>query len=72
MRVVYTDEALAELELVLKFIADRYPAAYSSFEQRLRAIEARISAWPASAQEVAQRPGVRAVPFLRYPYTLFY
>jgi toxin ParE1/3/4 len=28
--------------------------------------------WPDSAQEVAERPGVRAVPLLRYPYKVFY
>jgi hypothetical protein len=28
--------------------------------------------WPDSAQEVAEEPGVRVVPLLRYPYNVFY
>ena len=32
----------------------------------------RIATWPESAQEVLQKPGIRSVPFLRYPYRLFY
>jgi toxin ParE1/3/4 len=35
-------------------------------------MERRIGQWPESAQEVEQRPGIRAVPFIRYPYRLFY
>ena len=72
MKVVYTDEALADLEAILEFIASHYPASYASFERRLQTIEARISAWPQSAQEVAQRPGVRAMPLIRFPYRIFY
>ena len=68
MRVIYTDEALADLEAILRFIASHYPAAYAPFERRLRTVAARTGAWPESAQEVAQRPGVRVVPLIRYPY----
>jgi toxin ParE1/3/4 len=28
--------------------------------------------WPMSAEEVTQRPGVRVVPLVRYPYKVFY
>ena len=72
MRVVYTDEALRDLEDILRFIAAEFPAAYQSFELRLHAIERRIGEWPASAREVAERPGVRVVPLIRYPYKIFY
>src|SRR4051794_30881778 len=66
MKVVYTDEALADLDEILGYISSHYPAACTPFEQRLRIIEARVSAWPESALEVAERPGVRVVPFIRY------
>lgn len=49
MRVVYTDEALADLEAIVEFIASHYPASYPSFERRLQIVEARIAAWPHSA-----------------------
>jgi hypothetical protein len=32
----------------------------------------RIGDWPESAQEIAERPGVRGVPLIRYPYKVFY
>lgn len=72
MKVVYTDEALADLDGILNFIAEHYPGIISAFESRLRAALLRIGAWPEIAQEVAERPGVRALPLLPYPYKLFY
>ena len=72
MKVVYTDEALRDLDEILAFIAAHYPAISAPFVKRLRAIERRIGEWPKSAQEVEQRPGVHTVPFIRYPYRLFY
>jgi toxin ParE1/3/4 len=72
MKVVYTDEARRDLDDILRFIAAEFPTAYHSFELRLRAIERRIGQWPESAQQVADRPGVRVAPLLRYPYKVFY
>jgi hypothetical protein len=64
--VVYTAEALADLEAILDFIASHYPKVYEPLERRLQLIEARIGAWPKSAPEVDERPGVRVVPLIRY------
>jgi toxin ParE1/3/4 len=72
MKVIYTTEALRNLEEILAFIGSNYPTISRGFETRLRSIEQRISRWPKSAEEVEQRPGVRVVPFIRYPYKLFY
>lgn len=72
MKVVYTDEALHNLDEILAFIAANYPTVLAAFELRLRAVERRIGRWPNSATEVEQRPGVRVVPLLRYPYKIFY
>lgn len=72
MKVSYTDQALRDLDGILQFIAAEFPVAYAGFEQRLRLIEARIGQWPDSGQRVAQRPGVRVVPMVRYPYRVFY
>ncbi len=46
MKVVYTDEALRNLDEILSYIAANYPAISSSFEKRLRTVVARIGAWP--------------------------
>jgi toxin ParE1/3/4 len=32
----------------------------------------RIEQFPEGAQEVAERPGVRRVPLVRYPYVIHY
>ena len=49
MKVVYTDEALADLDGILAFIASNYPAIYDAFQNRLRSVVARIGDWPGSA-----------------------
>jgi plasmid stabilization system protein ParE len=72
MKVVYTEEALDNLDGILTYIASNYPGVTAAFEKRLRTVIARISAWPESAEEVAERPGVRVAPLIRYPYIIFY
>ncbi len=72
MKVVFTDDAVRDLDEILQYISGHYPSVYQPFEIRLQAIVSRIGAWPESAQEVEQRQGVRSVPFIRYPYKLFY
>jgi toxin ParE1/3/4 len=72
MKAVYTDEALANLDGILSFIASSYPAIYDAFQSRLRSVVARVCDWPESAQESADRPGVRVAPLIRYPYKVFY
>jgi toxin ParE1/3/4 len=72
MKVVFTVEALDDLDRILAYIAANYPTISEAFQIRLRAVLARIGKWPESAQEVAERPGVRVVPLIRYPYKVFY
>lgn len=72
MRVIYTEEALENLDGILGYISSNYPAVYEAFQSRLRSVINRIGDWPDSAQEVAERPGVRVVPLIRYPYKVFY
>lgn len=72
MKVILTDEALRDLDEILGFIALNYPTVGLSFEKRLRTVLRRIGNWPKSAPEIEQRPGVRVVPLVRYPYKIFY
>jgi toxin ParE1/3/4 len=72
MKVVYADEASKDLDGILAYIASNYPTVYEPFLIRLRSVTARIGMWPDSAQEVAEEPGVRVVPLIRYPYNVFY
>lgn len=72
MKIIFTTEALADLDVILDYIADHYPAISKPFTNRLHAVLERIARWPESAQEVSDRPGVRVVPLIRYPYKVFY
>jgi toxin ParE1/3/4 len=72
MRVVYTTEALADLDGIFDYIANHYPAISDAFQNRLHAVIARVVRWPDSAQEVSGRPAVRVAPLIRYPYKVFY
>jgi toxin ParE1/3/4 len=72
MKLVLSGEAIREINEILQYISEHHPNVYEAFETRLQAIVRRIGEWPESAQEVLQRPGVRSVPFIRYPYRLFY
>ncbi len=72
MRVVFTDEALRDLDGILAYIALHYPPVLPAFERRFTAVLTRLGQWPESTQEVSQRPGVRMAPLIRYPYKIFY
>jgi toxin ParE1/3/4 len=72
VKVVFTDEALQDLDQALEFIAINYPGISRAFGKRLRSVITRIGAWPKSAPEVKDRPGVHMVPLIRYPYKIFY
>jgi len=72
MKVVFTTEAAEDLEMILEGMEHYYPKAILPFRQRVRSVVTRIGTWPLSAQEVAERPGVRVVPLVRYPYKVFY
>ncbi|MBB5045309.1 plasmid stabilization system protein ParE [Rhodopseudomonas rhenobacensis] len=72
MRVVFTAAALDDLDRILDHIAENFPTVAEPFRTRLTAVLARIGEWPQSAQHVADDPGVRLAPLIRYPYNVFY
>ena len=72
MKVVYAGEALRNLDDISDYIRQNYPTISEAFHLRLQFVVARIAKWPESAQEVADQPGVRVVPLVRYPYRVFY
>ena len=57
--------------MILDYLAQRYPSITGVFEERLQRLLVRIGEWPESAEPVAERPGVRGVPLVRYPYKFF-
>ena len=72
MRIRFSKLALAELDAILTDIGAENPAAAARLSERLQRVLKRIGQFPRSAQEVAERPGVRRVPPVRYPYVIHY
>ncbi|KIZ41787.1 MULTISPECIES: type II toxin-antitoxin system RelE/ParE family toxin [Rhodopseudomonas] len=72
MKVVYTDQALRDLDAIADWLTAHYPKVAPAVGRRIRSVVAHIARWPASARRSAGRPDVRVVPLGRYPYLIFY
>ena len=72
MKVRLSKLALAELDAILNGIRTENPLAAARFEERLSRVFKRIAQFPKGAQEVENRPGIRRVPLVRYPYAIHY
>ena len=72
MKVVFTAAAVDDLRSMAAYLVANYPNVAPIVERRLQVVIARIARWPESAQRVVERPGVRVVPLVRYPYKIFY
>ena len=72
MKVRFSRLAVRELDEILAYISLNNPVAAQRFERRVRGIATRLGQFPESAQAVAERPGVRRIPLLKYPYVIYY
>lgn len=72
MRLRYSRLALVELDSILSDLADKSPNAAKRFADRIDLVGQRIGRFPNGFQEMAERPGVRRVPLVRYFYLIFY
>jgi plasmid stabilization system protein ParE len=72
MIVRWTAGALGDLESIENYQRLHSPGMRARFEGRLTAIERHIAEFPLGAPEVEQRPGVRVIAFVDFPYRLFY
>lgn len=72
MKVVYTEEALKDLDAIADWLIVHYPAVAPAVERRIRSIIAHIARWPESSRRSKGRPGVHVVSLGRYPYKIFY
>jgi len=62
MKLVLSRLALAELDAILAYIAERSPLGAEHVEARVRRAFAHIARYPEAAEQVAQRPLVRRLP----------
>jgi plasmid stabilization system protein ParE len=72
MKAVLTEEAFRNLQEIRSYLAVHYPAVVAKVEDQIGAIFRRLEEWPESPQAVLDRPGIRKVPLVRYPYIVFY
>jgi plasmid stabilization system protein ParE len=72
MKVVYTEDALKDLDAIADWLIVHYPAVAPAVERRIRRAVANIARWPKSARRSARSPGIRVTLLGRYPYKIFY
>jgi plasmid stabilization system protein ParE len=68
MKVRFSKLALAELDVILDDIRAENPLAAARFDARIKRVFERIAQFPKGAHEIENRPGIRSVPLVRYPY----
>lgn len=71
MKVRFSRKALRQLAEVLSAIDSDNPKAANKVAAQIRRAIDRIAAFPFSSRP-ANRPGVRVLPALPYPYLVFY
>ena len=72
MKVVYTEDALKDLDAIADWLIVHYPAVAPAVERRIRLAITNIAQWPESAQRSVRYPGIRVTSLGRYPYKIFY
>jgi toxin ParE1/3/4 len=72
MKVRFSKLALAELDVILTDLRAENPHAAIRFEDRIQRVFERIAQFPESAQQIENRPGIRRVPLVRYPFVIHY
>jgi hypothetical protein len=56
MKVVYTEDALNDLDAIADWLIVHYPAVAPAIERRVRRAVANIAQWPESARRSARQP----------------
>ena len=72
MKVEYASRAVADLRKVSADSLVYGEAVAAAVEARIHNIIAHIAEHPEAAPRVVERPGVRVIPLIRYPYRIFY
>ena len=72
MKVEYTKRAMADLAKVSADSRAFGHALAAAVEARIQEVIAHLAEHPEAAARVAERPGIRVMPLIRYPYKIFY
>lgn len=71
MSVRYTARALGQLAEIFDYIAQDNPRAAHAVQMRIKLSIERLEDFP-FAGRITDRPGVRVLTVVRYPYRIFY
>jgi toxin ParE1/3/4 len=71
MSVRYTARALEQLAEIFDYIARDNPRAAHAVQMRIKLSIERLDSFPFSGR-ITDRPGVRVLTIVRYPYRIFY
>lgn len=71
MRVVYGERARDDIARICDSIALHNPVAAQAVEDLIRATCEALADFP-YASAATDEPGVRRIPLVRFPYTIFY
>lgn len=72
MRVRYTPRASGDIAGIADYLVERSPVGARAVEARIRWTVQLLADFPFSGRPLAQRPEVRVMPVVRYPYLVFY
>jgi toxin ParE1/3/4 len=73
VKVEFTNRAVGDLRRISIQSHTEYGAAVAAaLELRIRNVVDQIANAPESAPRVEQRPGMRVLPLVRYPFKIFY
>jgi toxin ParE1/3/4 len=73
MRIEYAKRATSDLKMIGRYYLDSAgPIVAAAIEARIREVVVRVGRAPQTGRPIVQRPGVRVVLLLRYPYKIFY
>ena len=71
MKIRYTRKALAQLDQIYSTIEAHNARAAKNVNARIKRAIGRLARFPYSCRET-ERPGIRVLAIVRYPYLVFY
>jgi toxin ParE1/3/4 len=72
MKVEYSNRAVSDLHKIAADSRVYGNAVTAALDARIREIVSYIAEHPEAAPPVLDRPGMRVMPLMRYPYKIFY
>jgi plasmid stabilization system protein ParE len=73
MKVEFTNRAVGDLRKISDQSHKEFGASVAAaLELRIRRVVEQVGQAPESAPRVEQRPGMRVLPLVRYPFKIFY